>query len=124
MVEGEEEVVVEAEEEVVVEAEEEVVVEGEEEGVVVVEEAVVAEAVVVVLVVLVVALLLLLLPPPLLLPQLRAPEQLDEEREGRRALLAREGLGMRGGVLGEVAQRHDRLHAHVRRRSGVGRVPG
>ena len=99
----------------------------EEEEEVVVEEAVVAAAVVVVLVVLVVlvvALLLLLLPPPLLLPQLRAPEQLDEEREGRRALLARKGLGMRGGVLGEVAQRHDRLHAHVRRRSGVGRVPG
>ena len=105
------------------EAEEEVVVEGEEEGVVVVEEAVVAAAVVVVSVV-VALLLLLLLPPPLLLAQLRVPEQLDEEREGRRALLAREGLGMRGGVLGEVAQRHDRLHAHVRRRSGVGCVPG
>ena len=92
-----------------------------EEEAVVVEEAVVAAAVVVVLVVSVVLVVALLL---LLLPQLLAPEQLDEEREGRRALLAREGLGMRGGVLGEVAQRHDRLHAHVRRRSGVGRIPG
>ena len=110
------------------EAEEEVVVEAEEEEVVV-EEAVVAAAVVLVLVVVVVApalllLLLLLLPRPLPLPQLLVPEQLDEKREGRRALLARKGLGVRGGVLGEVAQRHDRLHAHVGRRSGVGRVPG